>query len=113
MNPQLASDVWRHLNRDGFIRESETCENLAAVQRVTKGPILTNRAVDHNKTNIGRGCAYSQPGLRAFRIILTITRATACSPHYHPEGEVSTGASKQGPGDSFYLKTIRLLNSHQ
>ena len=23
---------------------------------------------------------------------------TACSPRYHPEGEVSTGASKQGPG---------------
>ena len=29
----------------------------------------------------------------------TTTRATACSPHYHPEGEVSTGASKQGPRD--------------
>ena len=24
------------------------------------------------------------------------TRATACSPHFHPEGEVSTGASKLG-----------------
>ena len=27
------------------------------------------------------------------------TRATACSPRYHPEGEVSTGASKLGPRD--------------
>ena len=25
------------------------------------------------------------------------TRATACSPHYHPEGEVSTGAPSLGP----------------
>jgi hypothetical protein len=30
---------------------------------------------------------------------VTATRATACSPHYHPEGEVSTGASKLGPRD--------------
>ena len=29
----------------------------------------------------------------------TTTRATACSPRYHPEGEVSTGASKLGPRD--------------
>ena len=29
----------------------------------------------------------------------TTTRATACSPRYHPENEVSTGASKQGPRD--------------
>ena len=27
------------------------------------------------------------------------TRTTAFSHHYHPEGEVSTGASKQGPRD--------------
>jgi hypothetical protein len=27
-----------------------------------------------------------------------------------PEGEVSTGASKLGPRDSFYLKAIRLPN---
>ena len=40
------------------------------------------------------------------------TRATACSPRYHSEDEVSTGASKRGPRDCFYLKTIRLLNSH-
>ena len=40
------------------------------------------------------------------------TRATSCSPCYHPEGEVSTGASKLGPRNSFYLKAIRLLNSH-
>ena len=29
----------------------------------------------------------------------TTTQATACSPHYHPEGEVSTGLSKLGPRD--------------
>ena len=29
----------------------------------------------------------------------TTTRATSCSPRYHPEGEVSTGASKRGPRD--------------
>jgi hypothetical protein len=29
----------------------------------------------------------------------TTTRATACSPRYHPEGEASTGASKLGPRD--------------
>jgi hypothetical protein len=29
----------------------------------------------------------------------TTTRATACSHCYHPEGEVSTGASKLGPRD--------------
>ena len=28
----------------------------------------------------------------------TTTRATACSPPYHPEGEVSTGASKLSQG---------------
>ena len=27
------------------------------------------------------------------------TQAMACSPRYHPEGEVSTGASKLGPRD--------------
>ena len=32
----------------------------------------------------------------------TTTRATACSPRYHPKGKVSTGASKLGPRD---LKT--------
>jgi hypothetical protein len=42
------------------------------------------------------------------------TTTTACSPRYHPEGEVNTGASKQGQRlkNSFYLKAIRLLNSH-
>ena len=45
------------------------------------------------------------------------SRATACSPCYYPEGEVSTGASKLGLRNlglknSFYLKAIRLLNSH-
>jgi hypothetical protein len=39
------------------------------------------------------------------------TRATACSPHYYPEGEVSWD-QKLRPRDSFYLKAIRLLNSH-
>jgi hypothetical protein len=29
----------------------------------------------------------------------TTTRVTACSPRHHPEGEVSTGASKLGPRD--------------
>ena len=29
----------------------------------------------------------------------TTTRAPACSPRYHPEGEISTGASKLGPRD--------------
>jgi hypothetical protein len=45
----------------------------------------------------------------------TTTRATACSPLYYPECEVSTGASKLGPErlkNSFYLKAIRLINSH-
>ena len=37
---------------------------------------------------------------KAIRIIKdNTTRATACLPRYHPEGEVSTGASKQGPRD--------------
>ena len=36
------------------------------------------------------------------------------SPRFHPEGEVSTRASKLGQRlkNSFYLKAIRLLNSH-
>ena len=40
--------------------------------------------------------------------------ATTCSPRYHPEDEVSTGASKLEPRlkNSFYVKPIRLLNSH-
>ena len=46
----------------------------------------------------------------------TTARATACSPRYHPEGEVSTGASKLGLRvwkNCFYLKAIRLLNSNK
>ena len=35
------------------------------------------------------------------------TRATACSPRYHPEGEGSTGASKQGPRGSQGHQTVK------
>ena len=45
----------------------------------------------------------------------TTTQATACSLRYHPEGEVSTGASgvvgTERLKNSFYLKAIRLLDS--
>ena len=37
---------------------------------------------------------------KAIKIIKdNTTRVTACSPRYHPEGEVRTGASKLGPRD--------------
>jgi gmma-aminobutyric acid receptor subunit gamma len=43
----------------------------------------------------------------------TTTRATACSPRYHPVGEVSTGAAgTERLKNSFYLKAIRQLNNH-
>ena len=42
----------------------------------------------------------------------TTTRAIACSPHYHPEGEVRNCAGTERLKNSFYLNAIRLLNSH-
>jgi hypothetical protein len=44
----------------------------------------------------------------------TTTRATACSPRYHPEGQYRCiKAGTERLKKSFYLKAIRLLNSHQ
>jgi hypothetical protein len=56
----------------------------------------------------------SQEGQKDNQGQQTPERATAFSPRYHPEGEVSIGASKLGQRlkNSFYLKAIRVLNSH-
>jgi hypothetical protein len=89
-----------------------TTRNLRALQRVVRS---AQRITGGNYLPSKTPTAPDVTGRPKRSSRTTTTRATACSARCHPEGEVSTGASKLGQTrlkNSIYLKAIRLLNSH-
>lgn len=106
--PQEAGEIWRgpmrSLTNYRRIIESTPLPGTATAPRATAG--LSRRWCGQSNASPGAHCLSSRtPSAPVVtgrpRRSSRTSRVTpeACSPRYHPEGEVSTGASKLGPED--------------